>query len=130
MPRPARLAAIVAVLQLVLVSGVASAAAPVPILDRSRGSLPPPVQAPTAACQLQPGTEAIFSYYLDGPYYFAALAWRIRGSCAQCAATSPMNIRSAKLGLVWGSLPCLTHIRVSVVAASGDTACPVPDTTR
>jgi len=131
MPRPARIPTIVAILQLILVFGVATAAPPVPILDRSRTGLPPPVTAPTEACQPQPGLESLFSYYFDAPQYFAALAWRIpRGSCAQCAVTSSLNIRSATIGLVWASLPCMAHLRLSVVAAGGDAACPAPDTTR
>src|SRR5262249_23003520 len=61
----------------------------------------------------------------------AALAWRIpRQSCAQCPATQGLNIRSASIGLRWASLPCVAHLRVSVVAAAGDPTCPSPDTTR
>jgi len=131
MPRSARFTRVLVLLQLFVLCCAPAAAAPVPIVDRSGAGSPPHAEGPSTACQLQPGAESPFAYFFDAPLSFAALAWRIpRQSCAQCAATNALNLRSATIGLRWASRPCVAHLRVSVVAAGGDAACPSPDTTR
>ena len=129
--RAARISSILAIVQLLVGTRVALGSPPTPLREDIGARLRPRVEGATAACRLQSGPEAVFSYGFTAPNYFAAFAWRIpRQSCAACLAPNVLNIRNASITLAWGSLPCMAHLHVSVVAARGDPACPTPDTTR
>src|SRR5262245_24961154 len=128
MPRRARIPAIIAIVLLASATQVA-ATTPVPIRQVDRGPAPL-VERSTGACQLQPGPMSLFSYVWDQPNYFVAFAWRIgRQACATCAAPQGLELNRATIRLNWVSIPCVAHLRVSVVAARGGAACPAPDTT-
>src|SRR5262249_7374900 len=129
MPLRARIPIILVILLLASATAVA-ATMPVPIRQEAIGPAPP-VERLTGACQLQPGPIALFSYVWGRPYYYLAVAWRIgRESCTACAAPQGLRLNSATIRLNWVSIPCLAHLHVSVVAARGEPACRMPDTTR
>lgn len=86
--------------------------------------------ATPAACDLEPGPLGSISLTFESPEAWTSFAWRIpRSSCAACAPAQALEVESVSVRVRW-LYACSAQAEVLVVAAKGDPACPVPDTSR
>jgi len=105
----------------------AAAVPPVEVHD-GLGSLPGNT---TATCVLQPAPVSLFAYVYPLPYYFTSLAWRIpTQSCAACPAPGLLNLTTVAFRVRWERIPCSASVDISVVGATGNPSCLVPDTSQ
>jgi hypothetical protein len=108
---------------------IARAVGPTEVRDPSDSSPANPGLAagPTATCTLEPGPISGFSYVWNPPAAWESIAWRIPSSgCAACPAPALLDLKTVSFRVRWLEA-CSATAEVSVVAATGDPACPRPD---
>lgn len=121
----ARLTPLLLALVTTLLLGAPALATP-PATIEDPGAVVLPL-SPNAACVLEPGPITPVSYVWNSPAHWLSVAWRIpRQSCAACAS-GVLDLRSVSFRVRWTDAPCSQNVTISVIAATGDPACPTPD---